>query len=131
MKNREDLKGDNSLTKTELDALKVLWKFGPSTVRFVHDKLNEEKKAVIYTSTLKLLQTMKEKGLVERDETKMKHVYKSLLAENKVKGGLVRRFIDSMFDGSTSGLMVALLEEKAITPDELKKMRNLLDKMDT
>ena len=61
-------------TKTEMDVLQILWKSGPSTVRFIHDKLNEQKKAVIYTSTLKLMQVMKEKGMLDRDESSMKHV---------------------------------------------------------
>ena len=58
-------------TKTELDVLQVLWKHGPSTVRFVHDTLNQQKEIVQYTSTLKLMQVMKEKGLLERDESNM------------------------------------------------------------
>src|ERR1700761_2123531 len=96
-------------TKTEMDVLQVLWQFGPSTVRFVHDKLNEQKEAVIYTSTLKLMQTMKEKGMLDRDESQMKHVYSAALEEGKVKGNMLGRFVDSMYNGSASSLMVALL----------------------
>src|ERR1700749_3605276 len=87
-------------TKTEMDVLQVLWQYGPSTVRFVHDKLNEQKEAVIYTSTLKLMQVMKEKGMLSRDETNMKHVYSAAVAEGKVKGNLLGRFVDSMYNGS-------------------------------
>jgi predicted transcriptional regulator len=61
-------------TKSELEILQVLWKHGPSTVRFVNDQLNEQKREVQYTSTLKLMQIMTEKGLVYRDESQMKHV---------------------------------------------------------
>src|SRR6185437_16459119 len=85
-------------TKTELDVLQVLWQYGPSTVRFVHDKLNEQKNIVQYTSTLKLMQVMKEKGMLERDETNMKHIYSTSSPEDKVKGNLLGRFVDSMYN---------------------------------
>ena len=117
-------------TKTEMDVLQILWENGPSTVRFVHDKLNEQKEAVIYTSTLKLMQVMKEKGMLDRDETNMKHIYSPLLHEDKVKGNLLGRFVDSMFNGSASSLMVALLGNDKTSDEELKKMKELLQKMD-
>ena len=96
---KKDIPADAPPTKTEMDVLQVLWQYGPSTVRFVHDKLNEQKEAVMYTSTLKLMQVMKEKGMLERDETNMKHVYSALLEESKVKGNLLGRFVDSMYNG--------------------------------
>lgn len=117
-------------TKTEMDVLQILWESGPSTVRFVHDKLNEQKEAVIYTSTLKLMQVMKEKGMLDRDETNMKHIYRPLLQEDKVKGNLLGRFVDSMFNGSASNLMVALLGNDKTSDEDLKKMKELLQKMD-
>ena len=117
-------------TKTEMDVLQILWENGPSTVRFVHDKLNEQKEAVIYTSTLKLMQVMKEKGMLNRDETNMKHIYSPALQEDKVKGNLLGRFVDSMFNGSASNLMVALLGNDKTSDEELKKMKELLEKME-
>ena len=117
-------------TKTEMDVLQVLWKYGPSTVRFVHDKLNEQKEAVIYTSTLKLMQVMKEKGMLGRDESSMKHVYSAALEEEKIKGNMLDRFMDSMYDGSPSSLMVALLGNDKTSADELKKIKDLLNQMD-
>src|ERR1700744_1878598 len=116
-------------TKTEMDVLQILWQNGPSTVRFVHDKLNEQKEAVIYTSTLKLMQVMKEKGMLERDETNMKHIYSPVLQENKVKGNLLGRFVDAIYNGSSSSLMVALLDNDKTSADELQKMKELLNKM--
>ena len=62
-------------TKSELEILQVLWQHGPSTVRFVNDQLNEQKREVNYTSTLKLMQIMADKGILLRDETNMKHTY--------------------------------------------------------
>ena len=115
-------------TKTEMDVLQILWKFGPSTVRFVHDKLNEQKKAVIYTSTLKLMQVMKEKGMLDRDESNMKHIYNAAIEEDKVKGNLLGRFMDSMYEGSPSSLVVALLGNDKTSAEELKKIKDLLNK---
>jgi len=117
-------------TKTEMDVLQVLWHYGPSTVRFVHDKLNEQKEAVIYTSTLKLMQTMKEKGMLDRDESSMKHVYSAALQEDKIKGNMLDRFMDSMYNGSPSSLMVALLGNDKTSAEELQKIKDLLNDMD-
>jgi len=113
-------------TKTELDVLQVLWKHGPSTVRFVHDTLNEQKEIVQYTSTLKLMQVMKEKGMLERDESNMKHIYSAAIAEEKIKGNMLGRFVDTMYDGSASSLMMGLLKNEKTSPAELEKMKALL-----
>src|SRR5687767_13715344 len=92
--------------KGEMDVLQVLWQHGPSTVRFVHETLNAEKKAVQYTSTLKLMQVMTEKGLLDRDASQMKHVYRPLLAEGKTKKAMLDVFVDSIYGGSPSSLML-------------------------
>ena len=121
----------NAPTKTEMDVLRVLWAFGPSTVRFVHDKLNEQKEAVIYTSTLKLMQVMKEKGMLERDETNMKHIYKTVLEEGAVKNNLLGRFVDSIYNGSPSDLIVALLGNNKTSAEELEKIKQLMKNIDS
>lgn len=130
MLTKKDITKETMPTKTELDVLQVLWQYGPSTVRFVHDKLNEQKEAVIYTSTLKLMQVMKEKGMLERDETNMKHIYSPTVAEEKVKGNLLGRFVDSMYNGSASSLMLALLDNDKTSEAELKKIKELLNNLD-
>ena len=127
---KKDSAKDNVPTKTELDVLQVLWQYGPSTVRFVHDKLNEQKNIVQYTSTLKLMQVMKEKEMLDRDETNMKHIYSAAVAEDKVKGNMLGRFVDSMYNGSASSLMLALLDNDKTSEEELRKMKELLNKMD-
>jgi predicted transcriptional regulator len=121
---------DAQPTKTEMDVLRILWTSGPSTVRFVHDKLNEQKEAVIYTSTLKLMQVMKEKGMLERDESQMKHIYKAIWEEGAVKGSLLGRFVDTIYDGSASNLMIALLGNEKTSAEELKKIKELLKNID-
>ena len=128
---KKDTSSEMVPTKTEMDVLQVLWQYGPSTVRFVHDKLNEQKEAVIYTSTLKLMQVMKEKGMVDRDESNMKHIYSATVEEDKIKGNLLGRFVDSLFDGSASSLMLALLDNDKTSAAELQKMKELLNKMNT
>jgi predicted transcriptional regulator len=127
---KKDQTPDMVPTKTEMDVLQILWQYGPSTVRFVHDKLNEQKEAVIYTSTLKLMQVMKEKGMLDRDESSMKHVYSAIVEENKVKGTMLGRFMDTMYNGSPSDLMVALLGNDRTSTAELQKIKELLKKMD-
>ena len=116
-------------TKTEMDVLQVLWKHGPSTVRFVHDILNGQREAVQYTSTLKLMQVMAEKGMLERDESSMKHIYKPLMEEEKTKGFMLGRFVDSMYNGSVSSLVLALLENEKTSDKELRLLKELAKKL--
>jgi predicted transcriptional regulator len=129
MVTKKDTANDMVPTKTEMDVLQVLWQYGPSTVRFVHDKLNEQKEAVIYTSTLKLMQTMKEKGMLDRNEDQMKHVYSAVLQEVKVKSNMLDRFMDNMYNGSPSSLMVALLGNNKTSAEELQKIKDMLNNM--
>ena len=117
-------------TKSELEILQVLWQNGPSTVRFVNDILNEQKRAVQYTSTLKLMQIMVEKKMLKRDETNMKHIYIAAMEEQKTKGFLLNRFVDSMFNGSASSLMMQLLGNKKPSQKELQEIKDMLDKLD-
>lgn len=114
-------------TKSELEILQVLWQYGPSTVRLVNDKLNEEKREVAYTSTLKLMQIMHEKGLLLRDESQMKHVYAAAEEETKTKSVLLERFIDNLYEGSASKLLMQLLDNKRTSKKELDAIRALLD----
>src|SRR3982750_1613018 len=92
--------------KSELEILQVLWQHGPATVRFVNDQLNQQKRAVQYTSTLKLMQIMADKGILNRDETNMKHIYTPAVEEQKTKGFLLDRFVDTMYNGSASKLLM-------------------------
>jgi predicted transcriptional regulator len=118
-------------TKSELEILKVLWENGPSTVRQVNDKLNEQTRAVQYTSTLKLMQIMQEKGLLERDDTNMKHVYSPSEPEQKTKNALLEKFVENIYNGSASNLVMQLLGNKKTSKKELQVIKELLNKMDT
>jgi BlaI family transcriptional regulator, penicillinase repressor len=116
-------------TKTEMDVLQVLWTHGPSTVRFVHEILNTQKEAVQYTSTLKLMQVMAEKGMLARDESSMKHIYRPLLEEEKTKGFMLGRFLDSMYNGSVSNLVLALLDNEKTSKKELQLLKEMAKKL--
>ena len=115
-------------TRSELEILQVLWLHGPSTVRFVNEKLNEQKREVQYTSTLKLMQIMVEKKILGRDESNMKHIYAPLLEEQKTKNFLLEKFVDSIYNGSAANLMMQLLGNKKTSKKELDAIRELLNK---
>jgi BlaI family penicillinase repressor len=117
-------------TKSELEILQILWEFGPSTARFVNDHLNQHTRKVIYMSTLKLMQIMVEKGLLKKDESQMKHIYWAAVEEAKTKGYLLDRVVDTLFNGSAGNLMMQLLGNKKISPQEIETFRELLKKID-
>jgi BlaI family transcriptional regulator, penicillinase repressor len=117
-------------TKSELEILKILWHFGPNTVRFVNDALNNQEKQVQYTSTLKLMQIMAEKNLVTRDESQMKHIYAAAIEENKTKAHLLDRFIDTVYDGSASNLILQFLGNKNTSKKEIDEIKALLNEYD-
>lgn len=116
-------------TDGELGILRVLWRRGPSTVRQVHEGLGEP--AVVgYTTVLKLLQIMTEKGLVTRDESRRTHVYQARLAEDATQRQLVRDLLDRAFAGSARKLVMQALAVRKASPEELAEIRELLDRME-
>jgi BlaI family penicillinase repressor len=117
-------------TKGELEVLKILWKNGPSSVRLVHDILSANVKNVRYTSTLKTMQVMTERGMLKRDQTHMTHVYYPLLEEEKTMGSILERFVDSVYDGSISNLLVTFMNNNKSSAEELKKVKELLKKLE-
>ena len=116
-------------TEAELELLRVLWDRGSSTVREIHEASGDEKETG-YTTTLKILQNMAAKGLVQRDETKRSHVYSAALKAEQTQRQLVRDLLHRAFGGSPAQLVVQALSEKKATPEELAEIRRLLDGMD-
>ena len=116
-------------TDAELAILRVLWARGPSTVRQVHDVLSRERPTA-YTTALKLLQIMTEKGLVRRDETDRTHVYQARASEEQTQRQLVRDLLDRAFGGSASKLVMQALAARRATPEELGEIRRLIDGRD-
>jgi len=113
-------------TAAELQILQVLWERGPSTVREVHEALQEEK-ALGYTTVLKLMQIMTAKGLVRRDENQRAHVYQAQQPAEKTKRQFAADVLQRVFDGSARELMLHALASQRSTRQEIEELRNLLD----
>ena len=113
-------------TDAELSILRILWERGPSTVRQVHETLAQERSAA-YTTALKLLQIMTEKGLVERDERDRTHVYRPRLSEETTQRQLVRDLLDRAFGGSAGKLVMQALATKRASAEELRDIRRAID----
>ena len=113
-------------TDAELAILRILWDRGPSTVRQVHDILGLERQAA-YTTALKLLQIMTEKGLVERDERDRTHIYRARLSQETTQRQLVRDLADRAFGGSASKLVMQALATKRASAEELRDIRKAID----
>src|SRR5687768_8298022 len=116
-------------TDAELAILRVLWARGASTVRQVHENLSQGRPTG-YTTALKLLQIMTEKGLVRRDESDRTHVYHARLTEEQTQRQLVRDLVDRAFGGSASKLVMQALAAKRTSAEELTEIRKLIDGRD-
>ena len=116
-------------TQSELEILQVLWVKNLASVRDVHEELLKSKEAG-YTTTLKLMQIMVEKGVLQRDESSMKHIYAPVEEEQKTKSYLLDRFVESMYNGSATNLMMQLLGNKKSSKKELQAIKDLIGKLD-
>ena len=113
-------------TDAELEILRALWRRGPSTVREVHEDLPRVH-PTRYTTTLKLMQIMAEKGLLARDEAQRAHVYRPRLPEDQTLKQLTRDLLERAFGGSAETLVMHALQAKKVSPTELANIRELLD----
>jgi predicted transcriptional regulator len=115
-------------TDAELEILLVLWETGPATVREVYDRLSP-RRPIVYTTVLKLMQIMAEKGLVERDESQRAHVYRARLSQEEARRRLVGDLLDRLFQGSAKQLVMQALSNRKTTREELAEIRRMLDEM--
>jgi predicted transcriptional regulator len=115
-------------TEAELAVLRVLWDRGPSSVREIHQTL-AGRKDTVYTTTLKIVQKMHEKGLVVRDDSRRSHVFAAAFKAEQTQRQLLRDLVDRAFAGATSRLVVRALEEKRVSPAELAEIRGILDQL--
>ncbi len=115
-------------TDKELDILSILWNKGPSTVRQVNEEMNKEQKTG-YTTTLKLMQIMTEKGLVVRDDSKFQHIYRPAVSEEKTQKQVVGNLLEKVFSGSAEKLVMRALSAKKVSAKELAKIRKMLDEI--
>lgn len=115
-------------TEKELAILQVLWRLGPATVREVNAEISRQQKTG-YTTTLKLMQIMTDKGLLARDESGFKHVYRPAVSEEKTEKQIVGDLLEKVFAGSAQRLVMRALSAKGVSADELKKIREMLDEL--
>lgn len=115
-------------TESELEVLQIMWDKEPCTVRDVHDVL-EKTKDVGYTSTLKLMQIMFDKGLVERDTTSRSHLYKTLISREQAQETALDKFIDTVFKGSSTDLIMRALGRHVASKDELDTITDYLNRV--
>jgi predicted transcriptional regulator len=116
-------------TDAELAILRVLWERGPSTVRDVHQALSRSQDSG-YTTVLKLLQIMTDKGIVVRDESQRAHVYVPKISEQRTQRQLLGDLVDRAFGGSSAKLVLHALSERPASTEELRHIRTLLDELE-
>jgi len=119
------MKDPKKPTDAELGILRVLWARGPSTVREVAEAMGREG---AYTTVLKILQIMTDKGLVERDEAQRSHVYQAVFSEDQTEKQIVTDLLDRVFAGSAAKLVLHALESGKTSRAEIAEIRKLLDK---
>lgn len=116
-------------TESELEILQILWTNGPNTVRFINDKQNEEKE-VGYTTTLKIMQIMTEKGMLYVNKENRQHIYTPILEENETKGNLLDGFLKRTFSGSAMKMVMQALGNHKPSKEELSEIKKLIDDLE-
>jgi predicted transcriptional regulator len=115
----------NKPTESELEILQVLWERNEATVRTVHEELSKTKDSG-YTTTLKLMQIMFEKGLVSRNDSSKTHIYQPAISREKTQGQFLNRMINTLFAGSSADLVMQALGNHSASKDELEKIEALI-----
>ncbi len=115
-------------TEGEMEILQVLWQKGNCTVREVHEDLNKQNSG--YTTTLKLMQIMLEKGLVDRDTSAKTHIYRALVNQEKTQQQMVNKMIDNVFNGSAARLVMQALGNQTTSQEEIDLIKAYLDKLE-
>jgi predicted transcriptional regulator len=115
-------------TESELEILQVLWAKGVASVREVHEELSKSKEAG-YTTTLKLMQIMHEKGLVKRDDSIKTHIYQPAVSREKTQKHLLGKMINTLFGGSTTQLVIQALGNHKASSEELEEIQQLINNL--
>jgi predicted transcriptional regulator len=123
------LKNKINPTESELEILQILWEFGPSSVRFINDKQNE-KKEVGYTTTLKIMQIMVDKKILNVNKDNRQHVYSSAIDESETKNNLLDGFLKKTFSGSAMKMVMQALGNHNPSHDELEEIKNLINEIE-
>jgi predicted transcriptional regulator len=120
---------DKKPTDAELEIMHLLWKKGSLTVRQINDLLNKQRQ-VGYTTTLKTMQIMTEKGFLTRDTDHRSHVYTPTLAPEEVQASVLDHMLKTVFDGSRSGLVMQALGNQPVSEEELERIKALIDQLE-
>jgi len=123
------MSGISRPTDSELEILQVLWERGPSTVRQVHEQISQQRE-VGYTTILKLMQIMTEKGLAGRNTDQRTHIYRAAVTEAQTQQTLLRRFLDTTFRGSASKMVMQALGNRDTSPEELEEIKAFIERME-
>ncbi len=116
-------------TESEYEVLQSLWKNGPSTVRQVNEELSR-KREVGYTTTLKIMQIMHEKGLLSREKSGKTHIYQAEISQSATQQAMLDRFVERTFEGSAMQLVMQALGNHKASPEELSQIRAYLDELE-
>lgn len=118
-------------TNSELEILQIIWRKGFATVREVNEELSEEKGTEIgYTTTLKLMQIMHEKGILERETGSRTHIYRALVSHSRTSQNILDTLIDTVFNGSAAQLVMQALSNKKSSKEEIEMIKKYLDDLD-
>ena len=118
-----------TLTPQELAIMKVVWKLEQATVRDVYEAIRE-KRPIAYTTVMTMMRILEEKGYLKKNRTERAYLYKPARARQQVIGAMVRDFVDRVFDGAASGLLVQLAKDGKLSKDERRQIRRVIEEMD-
>lgn len=121
--------GASQLTEVELQILRILWELGPSPVREIHARLNAAK-GTNYSTTVKMLSVMLEKGLVKRDENASPHIWRAAMSRDSAGKRMVKELVENVYDGAAMSLVLHALKSAKASSQELDEVRRLLDEME-
>lgn len=116
-------------TEAELEILHILWASGSNSVRFVNDELCK-KREVVYTTTLKMMQNMYDKGLLSRDDSSRTHVYAAAIAQEETQKTLLNHFVETAFRGSAMQMVMQALGNHNASEDELAEIKSLIEQLE-
>ena len=116
-------------TETEIEVLSILWDGGPQTVRQIHEIMSVEKD-VRYTTTLKIMQLMYEKGMLSRVKDGKTHIYKAVLSQKSAQSNMINRMLNTVFKGDSTQLAMQALGNSNPSKEELEEIRKYLDKLE-
>jgi len=117
---------DMHITEAELEILQILWSKKSAPVKEVHEQLNKKREAV-YTTTLKQMQVMLEKGLLTRDDSQRQHIYAPAVQEQKVQKKFMDKLMNTFFKGNASSLVMQALDQYKTSPEELELIKKMID----